>query len=76
MFVLHATVGSDDRIAAAMIRVALGDPVRWEPALTPGQNPAGAGADQFYGYGVDSGIGCFTSAEAVEYLLFQQGFIE
>jgi len=68
VFVLHATAATDDRIAAAMIRVAPGDPVRWEAALTPGQNPSGAGPDEYYGYGVDSGTGCFTSAEAVEYL--------
>jgi hypothetical protein len=68
VFVLHATAGSDDRIAAAMIRVAPGDPVRWEPALTPGQDASRLPPDQFFGYGVDSGIGCFASAEAVEYL--------
>jgi Protein of unknown function (DUF4241) len=68
VFVLHATAASDDRIAAAMIRVAPGDPVRWEPALTPGQDASRLPPDQFFGYGVDSGIGCFTSAEAVEYL--------
>ena len=68
VFVLHATAGSDDRIAAAMIRVAQGDPVRWEPALTPGQDASRLPPDQFFGYGVDSGIGCFASAEAVEYL--------
>ena len=68
VFVLHATAASDDRIAAAMIRVAPGDPVRWEPALTPGQDASRLPPDQFFGYGVDSGIGCFASAEAVEYL--------
>jgi hypothetical protein len=68
VFVLHATAGSDDRIAAAMIRVAPGDPVRGEPALTPGLDPSRVPPDQFFGYGVDSGIGCFASAEAVEYL--------
>jgi hypothetical protein len=68
VFVLHATAAADDRIAAAMIRVAPGEPVRWEPALTPGQDASRLPPDQFFGYGVDSGIGCFASAEAVEYL--------
>jgi hypothetical protein len=69
VLVLHAAgSGIGDRIAAAMIRVAPGDPVRWEPALTPGQDPSAAGPGEFFGYGVDSGIGCFASAEAVEYL--------
>ncbi len=58
----------DRRLAAAMVRVATGDPVRWEPALLAGQDPASLGADEFFGYGVDSGTGSFTSPEAVERL--------
>jgi len=67
--VLHAGgAGLGDRIAAAMIRVAPGEPVRWEAALTPGQNVARLGPDEFFGYGVDSGTGSFESAEAFEFL--------
>ena len=37
-------------------------PSGWEPALCPGQDPAGLGEDEFYGYGVDAGAGCFYDA--------------
>ncbi len=56
--------GGPGWVAAAMIRAGSGDPVRWEPALVPGQDPAKLGPDEFYGYGVDSGTGGFWSAEA------------
>jgi hypothetical protein len=70
VFVLHAATAKphDDRIAAALIRAAPGDPVRWEMALHPGQNLATLDPDEFYGYGVDSGTGSFASAEAAEWL--------
>jgi Protein of unknown function (DUF4241) len=70
VFVLHAVAGPprDDRIAAALIRVAPGDPVRWELALVPGQDVARLQPGQFFGYGVDSGTGSFASAEAAEWL--------
>jgi hypothetical protein len=52
------------RIAAAVVRVGAGEPVRWELALIAGQDPTTLGQDQFFGYGVDGGTGCFTSPEA------------
>jgi len=54
----------DRRIAAAMVRFATTDPIRWELALVPGQDPADLGPDEIFGYGVDSGTGAFTSPEA------------
>jgi hypothetical protein len=58
----------DRRIAAALVRVADGDPVRWELALVPGQDPTSLAPDEIFGYGVDSGTGAFTSPEAVAWL--------
>jgi len=52
------------RVAAALIRVGPGDPVSWELALVPGQDPAALQPGEFFGYGVDSGTGSFASAEA------------
>ena len=49
-----------------MIRVAAGDPVSWELAVIPGQDPATLKQGEIFGYGVDSGTGCFASAEAAE----------
>jgi uncharacterized protein DUF4241 len=61
-------VGGDRRVAAAMVRFGPNDPVRWEPALVAGQDPATLGPDEFFGYGVDAGTGAFTSPEAAERL--------
>lgn len=55
----------DRRIAAAMIRFAPDEPVRWELAVVPGQDPSVLGPDELFGYGVDSGTGAYTSPEAV-----------
>lgn len=52
-------------IAAAMIRFAPGDAASWELALVAGQDPTELLPGEFYGYGVDSGTGAFTSPEAV-----------
>lgn len=54
-----------ERVAAAMIRVAPGDPVSWELAVVPGADPTTLGPDEFFGFAVDSGTAAFTSAEAV-----------
>jgi hypothetical protein len=51
--------------AAAMIRAAPGDPVSWELALLAGQDPSTLQPGEYFGYGVDSGTGCFASSEAV-----------
>jgi len=58
----------DRRIAAAIVRFAPGDPVRWELAVVPGQDPAVLRPDEIFGYGVDSGTGAFASREAVALL--------
>ena len=55
----------DRRIAAAAVRLAPGDPVRWELALVAGQDPAVLRPGEVFGYGVDSGTGAFTSPEAI-----------
>lgn len=37
--------------------------LRWEPALLDGQSQDELGDDEFYGYPVDAGVGCFMDAE-------------
>ena len=68
--VLEADIGPgrDRRIAAAMVRFDDGDPVSWELAVVPGQDISTLRPDEFFGYGVDSGTGCFASAEAATVL--------
>ena len=53
-------------VAAAMIRVAPGDPVSWELAVVPGQDPKILKPGEIFGYPVDSGTGLFASVEAAD----------
>ena len=55
----------DERVACATIRFNKFDdaqPLKWEPALRPGEDPATLEAESFFGYGVDSGTGCFIDS--------------
>ncbi|MFM9925093.1 DUF4241 domain-containing protein [Variovorax sp. H27-G14] len=38
--------------------------LQWEPALIDGQSQAELGDDEFHGYPVDAGVGCFMDADA------------
>ncbi|GAB3707409.1 DUF4241 domain-containing protein [Amycolatopsis oliviviridis] len=54
-----------ERVAAAKLVVADAPVAAWEVALWPGQNALFLGDGEFYGYGVDSGTGCFADAAAL-----------
>ncbi|MGW4383154.1 DUF4241 domain-containing protein [Kitasatospora sp. NPDC004531] len=56
---------SDTRIAAALLRIDERPAVRWQLALSEGQDEQRLGPGDFYGYGVDAGTGCFLDAAAV-----------
>lgn len=58
----------DERVAFAMLRFSEEQAVQWKMALIGDQNEQGLGHDEFFGYGVDSGTGCFMDAEAAELL--------
>ena len=58
------------RIAAASMRFAEGKPVRWELALIPGQDINSLKGDEFFGYPVDAGLGCYMDADT--YALIQE----
>jgi hypothetical protein len=47
----------DERVAFARARFADSTPTAWKMALAPGQDPAGLGTDEYFGYGVDSAPG-------------------
>jgi len=51
-----------------MLRIAAGEPVRWEPATIAGVDPADVDPGSFGSYGVDSGTAAFAGAEAAERL--------
>ncbi|MFD1148835.1 DUF4241 domain-containing protein [Saccharothrix hoggarensis] len=52
------------RVAAARLVVSREPVVSWEMALLDGQDPAELGDDEFYGFGVDTGTGCFVDGDA------------
>ncbi|MET8811942.1 DUF4241 domain-containing protein [Streptomyces sp. NPDC004549] len=52
------------RVAAARLVIRDEAAATWEPALLPGQDPAELGDDEYYGYAVDAGTGCFYDASA------------
>jgi len=54
--------------AYALLELEPVKPNRWEIALPIGQNISVLGTDQFWGYGVDTGTGCFMDVEAVSLL--------
>ncbi|TIX92669.1 DUF4241 domain-containing protein [Rhizobium sp. P44RR-XXIV] len=58
------------RVAAASMRFAEGRPVRWELAVIPGQDINSLKGDEFFGYPVDAGLGCYMDADT--YALIQE----
>jgi hypothetical protein len=58
----------DQRIAAAMLKVAEGEPSTWQVAVWEGQEPVPVEQDEVPAYGVDSGTGSFLSLEATKVL--------
>ena len=59
----------DQRVAAAMLRLGDAPAARWELALLPGQDAGELGEGEVFGYGVDSGTGCFMDEEAARSLV-------
>lgn len=60
--------GGDERIAYTRLRFSDAAPVRWEMALLEGQDSATLRGDEFFGYGVDAGTGCFMDRRAGQLL--------
>jgi hypothetical protein len=58
----------DQRTAAAVLRVAPGDPVAWEMAVRKDAEGEPAPAGHEHGFGVDSGTGSLASPRALEAL--------
>ncbi len=61
--------GTDERVAFALLQISREDAVRWELAVRPDQSMAVLKDDEFYGYPVDSGTGCFMDCEAAKVFL-------
>lgn len=58
--------------ALATVRFSAASPTRWENALCPGQVFDKLKPDQFFGYPVDSGVGCFASPDALAMMAAEQ----
>ncbi|WMW80897.1 DUF4241 domain-containing protein [Undibacterium cyanobacteriorum] len=62
--------GGDERVAFAKLAFSDSPVVDWKMALVENQSVEKLGADEFFGYGVDAGTGCFMDADAA--LLLQE----
>lgn len=56
----------EQRIACAMLRISDRRPVRWVNAVKEAPDDSEWEVDGVFGYGVDTGMGCFASAESAE----------
>lgn len=59
---------ADQRIACAMLCLGRRLPRRWQMAVITRQRLRGLKPDEFYGYPVDSGTGCFMDLKAARVL--------
>ena len=59
----------DQRIAYAKLHINHQPTVRWEMALLPDQDVSSLKKDEFFGYSVDAGIGCFMDSVAATIFL-------
>ena len=58
-----ACMGTDEhRVAAAMLRFRAGAISSWEPALPEGRDPDAPTPDDYFGFGIGSGLACFADA--------------
>lgn len=54
---------NDQRVAYAKLQISNEPTINWEMALLPNQDISTLKEDEFFGYPVDAGIGCFMDAE-------------
>src|SRR6186713_2043678 len=59
-----ASFVDDERVAYARVRFGDAPPVSWEMAIGAGDDVSTLGADDFIGYAVDAGTGCFMDHAA------------
>lgn len=63
-----ARIGSDERIAYAALWFSSMEVVSWESAVPEWQDPKALRPGEIFGYGVDSGTGCFQTPESLALL--------
>jgi Protein of unknown function (DUF4241) len=68
-----AEIGTDQRVAFAILRITESTPVRWEMMTTPGQDLSNLKEDEMFGHGGDSGTGCFADSTTISLLNKKMG---
>ncbi|MFP3812700.1 DUF4241 domain-containing protein [Bacillus sp. SIMBA_005] len=68
ILVVKRLESGDERVAYAMIKFPNEQAIKWELATRAGQDLKNLKEDEFFGYGVNTGMGCFMDAEAALYL--------
>ncbi|MEN7367849.1 DUF4241 domain-containing protein [Bacillus safensis] len=58
----------DERVVYALIKFTNEQAIEWEIATRAGQELNELKEDEIFGYGVNTGMGCFMDAEAAQYL--------
>ncbi|WFE50616.1 DUF4241 domain-containing protein [Micromonospora sp. WMMD1155] len=66
--VLREDTEVDRRVAAFELVVSTEPTIRWEPAVAGDQDVATLGADDYFGYGVDAGVGTLADPTALAVL--------
>lgn len=66
--IVRFLANGDQRIGYAILQLRPEPPTRLEMALQPGQDLTRLRRNDYYGYGVDSGLGCFASIEIADAL--------
>jgi hypothetical protein len=64
-----AGFNDDQRVAYAKLHISNQPTVLWEMALLPDQDIKSLKEDEFFGYPVDAGTGCFMDSEAASVFL-------
>ncbi|WP_426052764.1 DUF4241 domain-containing protein [Bacillus sp. DC4300-2b2] len=68
LLVVKRLESGDERAAYAMIKFTNEQAIEWELATRAGQDIKHLKEDEFFGYGVNTGMGCFMDAESAIYL--------
>ncbi|WP_189318745.1 DUF4241 domain-containing protein [Bacillus pumilus] len=68
LLIVKRVQSGDERVAYAMIKFTNEQATEWELATRAGQELNQLKEDEFFGYGVNTGMGCFMDAEAARYL--------
>ncbi|BAY11280.1 DUF4241 domain-containing protein [Calothrix sp. NIES-2098] len=64
--IAHIQKNNSRRVAYAMLCLSEQTPVAWEMATHPTEDLSSLQEDEFFGYGVDSGTGCFMDADTAQ----------